>query len=71
MQKRNANNRKYFTVYILNFYSNIVPPTVPPKRSLNGDQRRKELVKITVENQAILKRLQKKSATYSVERWDK
>ncbi len=32
--------------------------------------RRKELVKITLENQAFLKRLQKKQATYSVERWE-
>ena len=28
------------------------------------------MVKITLENQAILKRLQHKSATYSVERWE-
>jgi hypothetical protein len=41
-----------------------------PKKSLNREQRRKELVKITIENQAILKRLQKKSATYSVEKWE-
>jgi hypothetical protein len=27
------------------------------KKSLNGEQRRKELIKITVENQAILRRL--------------
>jgi len=40
------------------------------KKSLNRDQRRKELIKITIENQAILKRLQKKSATYSVEKWE-
>jgi len=40
------------------------------KRSLNREKRRKELIKITIENQAILKRLQKKQATYSVERWE-
>ena len=40
------------------------------KRSKNGDQRRKDLVKITIENQHILKRLQKTHATYSVERWE-
>jgi hypothetical protein len=37
---------------------------------LNREQRRKDLIKITVENQAILQRLQKKQATYSVERWE-
>jgi len=46
------------------------PPPMYPKKSLNREQRRKELVKITIENQAILKRLQKKSATYSVAKWE-
>ena len=40
------------------------------RKSLNGEQRRKDLIKITIENQAILQRLQKKSATYSVEKWE-
>lgn len=40
------------------------------RKSLNGEQRRKELIKITIENQAILQRLQKKQATYSVEKWN-
>ena len=40
------------------------------KRSLNRDARRRELQKITIENQDILKRLQKKTATYSVEKWE-
>lgn len=40
------------------------------KKSLNREKRRRELVKITQENQAFLKRLQQKSATYSVERWE-
>ena len=39
------------------------------KKSLNRDKRRRQLVQITIENQAILKRLQKKEANYSVERW--
>lgn len=38
--------------------------------SLNRDQRRKELMKITAENQAILKRLQDKQPTYSVQKWE-
>ena len=41
------------------------------KPSMNRDIRRKELIKITIENQAILKRLQAKGATYSVEKWER
>lgn len=40
------------------------------KKSLNREKRRRDLVKITMENQAFLKRLQQKQATYSVERWE-
>jgi hypothetical protein len=40
------------------------------KRSLNRNVRKQELIKITQENQAILKRLQAKQATYSVEKWE-
>mmetsp|Transcript_12980 Transcript_12980/g.21947 ORF Transcript_12980/g.21947 Transcript_12980/m.21947 type:complete len:130 (+) Transcript_12980:235-624(+) len=40
------------------------------KKSLNREQRRRDLIKITVENQAILRRLQQKSSTYSVEKWE-
>jgi hypothetical protein len=36
------------------------------KRSLNSEVRRKELLKITIENQNILRRLQDKSSNYSV-----
>ena len=32
-------------------------PLYPNKRSLNREKRRKDLIKITIENQAILKRL--------------
>ena len=41
------------------------------KKSLNREARRRHLIKITQENQAILRRLQAKQATYSVERWEK
>ena len=41
------------------------------KRSLNRNRRKQEFDKITLENEKILKRLQKKTATYSVEKWDK
>ena len=37
---------------------------------MNREKRRRELVKITLENQAFLKRLQQKSSTYSVENWE-
>ena len=40
------------------------------RKSLNRDQRKKELLKITIENQQILKRLQDKPSTYSVTRWE-
>ena len=36
---------------------NLYNPNRPEKTSLNRIQRKKELMKITVENQAILKRL--------------
>jgi hypothetical protein len=39
------------------------------KSSLNRVQRKHELMKITVENQAILRRLQEKQPTYSVTKW--
>lgn len=40
------------------------------KKSLNRDSRRKELMKITVENHALLKRLQDQQSCYSVGRWE-
>lgn len=40
------------------------------KRSLNREYRRKQLQKISLENQQILRRLQAKRATLSVERWE-
>ena len=36
---------------------NLYNPNLDYKRSLNREQRRRDLIKITVENQAILKRL--------------
>lgn len=40
------------------------------KRSMNSDMRRRTLMKITMENQAFLKRLQVQSSCYSVDRWE-
>ena len=45
-------------------------PKIVIEPSMNREIRRKELIKITIENQAILKRLQAKGATYSVEKWE-
>ena len=39
-------------------------------KSLNHEKRKRDLMKITIENQAILRRLQAKNATYSVEKWE-
>ena len=40
------------------------------KRSLNSEVRKKELMKITIENQNILRRLQEKTSNYSVNKWE-
>ena len=40
------------------------------KASLNRAVRKKELMRITVENQQILRRLQDKQPTYSVTKWE-
>ena len=53
--------------------NNSTPQAMPPimrKKSMNSDVRRRDLMKITIENQAILKRLQDKTSNYSVERWE-
>lgn len=45
-------------------------PQPARKRSLNQDFRRRELVKITQENQALLRRLQGRTSAYSTYRWE-
>jgi len=40
------------------------------KRSLNRNQRKKEMTKITNENQALLRRLQDRKPVYNVHRWE-
>ena len=50
---------------------NLYNPIRVEKASLNRVQRKNELMKITVENQAILKRLQEKAPTYSVTKWSR
>lgn len=50
----------------------VMPNTaLAARRSLNRDARKRELMKITKENQMILKRLQDKSANYNVSRWQR
>jgi hypothetical protein len=39
-------------------------------RSLNKEKRKRELLRITMENQAILKRLQEKQSNYNVIKWE-
>lgn len=39
-------------------------------KSLNRDYRKRELVKITIENQAILKRIQDKKSSYNRQDWN-
>ena len=39
------------------------------KKSLNREARKRELIKITRENQVILKRLQEKKPNYNVTKW--
>ena len=42
----------------------------PTPKSLNRDFRKRELVKITIENQALLKRLQGQKPTYNRQLWE-
>lgn len=41
------------------------------KKSLNMKARKEKLVKITIENENILKRLQQRTSAYSVDKWEK
>ncbi|CAD8164989.1 unnamed protein product [Paramecium octaurelia] len=41
-----------------------------PKRSLNKDHRKKELIKIVMENQQLLKRIQDQKSQYNVKDWN-
>jgi phospholipid N-methyltransferase len=40
------------------------------KKSLNREARKRELLKITMENQAFLRRLQDKQPNYNVFKWE-
>jgi hypothetical protein len=39
-------------------------------KSLNKEARKRKLVQITVENQAIIKRLSQKKSTYNIDKWE-
>jgi len=43
----------------------------PKKPSLNKDVRKRDLVKIAIENQEILKRLENKKSAYNIKTWQK
>lgn len=43
--------------------------TLGGRKSLNREARKRELMKITAENQVILKRLQEKKPNYNVTQW--
>lgn len=46
-------------------------PSVMARKSLNREARKRELVKITRENQMILRRLQEKKPNYNIATWQK
>jgi hypothetical protein len=55
--------------------SNNFSPRKPPqeaiiRKSLNRDHRRRELIKITMENQFLLKRLAEKQSAYNVLKYE-
>jgi hypothetical protein len=53
-----------------NTQKKIQPQEALIRRSLNRDSRRRELIKITLENQQLLKRLAEKQSAYSVGKWE-
>mmetsp|Transcript_14541 Transcript_14541/g.16257 ORF Transcript_14541/g.16257 Transcript_14541/m.16257 type:complete len:303 (+) Transcript_14541:79-987(+) len=65
MQKPNRTS----TSFSQDRFSNY-PGIITNKKSLNRAQRKHDLLKITLENQAILRRLQDKSSNYNVARWE-
>jgi len=48
----------------------LPPIQQPGKKSLNREARKRELMKITQENQNILKRLQDRRPVYNVQKWN-
>ena len=82
MQNNNSNNNNNnrSTMYstnaaVVHSSTNHISTSMPPvigglqKKSLNKDSRKRELLKITMENQAILRRLQDKQSSYNVGKW--
>lgn len=63
MQKPNRTSTSFST-------DRFAQQTLAAKKSLNRAQRKQELLKITLENQAILRRLQDKSSNYNVAKWE-
>lgn len=63
MQKPNRTTTSFST-------DRFGPQTANPAKSLNRASRKQELLKITLENQAILRRLQDKGSNYNVAKWE-
>ncbi len=64
MQKPNRTSTSFSQDRFANY------PSFQTKKSLNRQQRKQELLKITLENQAILRRLQDKNSNYNVAKWE-
>lgn len=64
MQKPNRTSTSFSQDRFANY------PAFQTKKSLNRQQRKQELLKITLENQAILRRLQDKNSNYNVAKWE-
>ncbi|CAK73872.1 unnamed protein product (macronuclear) [Paramecium tetraurelia] len=65
IRQQSANNS--ITTLPINKSSSL---NVVPKRSLNKDHRKKELIKIVMENQQLLKRIQDQKSQYNVKDWN-
>lgn len=64
MQKPNRTSTSFNNDRFTNY------PGFVSKKSLNRASRKQQLLKITLENQAILRRLQDKNSNYNVARWE-
>ena len=71
IMRSRKNSKLYFPRNIYSYYIYIVDDTPSPsKKSLNSGIRKRELMKITMENQAFLKRLEGQSPIYNVAEWN-
>ena len=59
----------FHTVSTTSYAPASLGPVLRPRKSLNRELRHRNLVKIMNENAKMLKRLQSKSPSYSIKRW--